>query len=142
MTVPQIVIDTNVLISGVRSNKGASFRLLQLVGKSQFDIHLSVPLVLEYQDVLSRPSVVLPITPTDIEHLIAFHCFVATHHNIFFLWRSFLPDPKDDMVLELAVKASCDFIVTYNSRDFRGDEKFGVKIATPAEFMNVIGIER
>ncbi|MEM6598391.1 MAG: putative toxin-antitoxin system toxin component, PIN family [Cyanobacteria bacterium P01_C01_bin.69] len=142
MTVPQIVIDTNVLISGTRSSKGAAFRLLQLVGSNRFDIHLSVPLVLEYQDVLSRSSMTLPHAPADVEKLIAFHCFIATHHRIFFLWRSFLPDPKDDMVLELAVKASCDFIVTYNSRDFRGVEKFGVKIATPAEFLNVIGIER
>ena len=116
--------------------------MLQLVGTDLFDIHLSVPLVLEYRDVLCRPSMASPITPHDVERLIKFHCSVSTQHRIFFLWRSFLPDPKDDMVLELAVKARCNFIVTYNCRDFRGSEKFGVKIATPAEFLNAIEIKR
>jgi predicted nucleic acid-binding protein len=47
MVTPQIVIDTNVLVAGLNSNRGAAFRLLSLVGTGRFDIHLSVPLVLE-----------------------------------------------------------------------------------------------
>ena len=142
MTVPQIAIDTNVLVSGLRSVRGPSFRLLQLVGSNQFDIHLSVPLVLEYQDVLSRPETVLSVASEEIEKLIAFHCSVATHHRIFFLWRPFLSDPKDDMVLELAVKARCDFIVTYNERDFKGIDKFGLRIVKPANFLKLIGVQQ
>ena len=56
MTIPQIVIDTNVLVAGLRSDEGAAFQLLRLVGSNSFDIHLSVPLVIEYQDVLSRET--------------------------------------------------------------------------------------
>ena len=142
MTVPQIVIDTNILVSGLRSAEGPSFRLLQLVGKSRFDTHLSVPLVLEYRDVLSRQEAALSIALTEIEALIAFHCSVATHHRIFFLWRPFLSDPNDDMVLELAVKARCDFIVTYNERDFKGVDKFGLRIIKPADFLELIGVQQ
>ncbi len=138
MSIPQIVLDTNA-VSGLRSKRGAAFRLLTLVGTGLFDINLSVPLVLEYRKVLARELSNLYLTAIDIESLIEFHCSVATCHQIFFLWRPFLSDPKDDMVLELAVKARCDSVVTYNDRDFIGIQKFGLKTATPAEFLRSIG---
>jgi len=43
------------------------------------------------------------------------------------------------MVLELAVTASCDFIITYNKRDFQGAERFGLRVVTPKEFLEEIG---
>ena len=139
MPIPQIVIDTNVIVAGLRSRNGSAFRLLSLVGSEQFNIHLSVPLVLEYEDVLLRELPNLSIDATDVQDVINFHCAVATHHQIFFLWRPYLRDPKDDMVLELAVKAGCDSVVTYNTRDFTGIERFGVSAVTPAAFLKSIG---
>lgn len=136
---PKIVIDTNVIVAGLRSRNGSAFRLLQLVGSDRFSIHLSVPLVLEYEDVLLRQLPDLSIGASDIQDFIDFHCAVATHHQIFFLWRPYLRDPKDDMVLELAVKADCDSVVTYNTRDFAGIEQFGISAITPAEFLDSIG---
>ncbi|CBN57890.1 MULTISPECIES: PIN domain-containing protein [Kamptonema] len=53
---PEIVIDTNVSVAGLRSSRGSAFRLLQLIGTGIFDIHLSVPLVLEYEEVLLRDT--------------------------------------------------------------------------------------
>jgi putative PIN family toxin of toxin-antitoxin system len=139
MTTPQIVLDTNILVSGLRSRRGSAFQILTLVGTGRFDIHLSVPLVLEYQDVLYRELPNLYITATDVDDLIEFHCSVAKRHQIFFLWRPFLPDPKDDMVLELAVKARCDSVVTFNIRDFASIEQFGIEAITPARFLQSIG---
>lgn len=139
MPVPQVVLDTNVLVAGLRSRRGSAFRLLSLVGMGRFDIHLSVPLVLEYEDVLLRELPHLQVSKTAIENFIDFHCSVATCHLIFFLWRPFLRDPKDDMILELAVKAGCDFIVTYNTRDFAGVEQFGIRVIEPGAFLQHIG---
>lgn len=139
MPVPQIVIDTNVIVAGLRSRNGSAFRLLERVGSQQFDIHLSVPLVLEYEDVLQRELKFLTVNDSEIQDFLDFHCAVAVHHQIFFLWRPYLRDPKDDMVLELAVKAQCDSLVTYNLRDFMGIERFGLKAMTPAQFLESIG---
>ncbi len=139
MPIPQVVLDTNVVVSGLRSRRGSAFRLLTLVGTGKFNIHLSVPLVLEYQEVLLRESSNLYLNASDIEDFIEFHCAIATKHQIFFLWRPYLRDPKDDMVLELAVTAGCDSVVTYNTRDFVGIEKFGIKVITPAEFLKDMG---
>ncbi len=54
MTKPQIVLDTNVLVTAMRSRRGTAFKLLSRVGSNDFDIHLSVPLVMEYEEVLLR----------------------------------------------------------------------------------------
>ena len=139
MTVPKIVIDTNVVVAGLRSKNGSAFRLLQLVGSERFSTHLSVPLVLEYEDVLLRQLPNLVMEASDIRDFIDFHCAVGTHHQIFFLWRPYLRDPKDDMVLELAVKAECDSVVTYNTRDFAGIKQFGIDAIAPAAFLESIG---
>ncbi|MGB7088405.1 MAG: putative toxin-antitoxin system toxin component, PIN family [Phormidesmis sp.] len=140
MPAPQIVIDTNVIVAGLRSKNGSAFRLLELVGGERFDIHLSVPLVLEYEEVLLRELPNFAINASDIQDFIDFHCVVADHHQIFFLWRPYLRDPKDDMVLELAVKARCDSVITYNLRDFVGIDKFGITAVTPAKFLESIGV--
>ncbi|MGF1601810.1 MAG: putative toxin-antitoxin system toxin component, PIN family [Thermosynechococcaceae cyanobacterium] len=139
MAVPQVVLDTNILIAGLRSRRGSAFQILQLVGTGCFDIHLSVPLVLEYREVLLRELPNLYITADDIETVLEFHCSIATRHRIFFLWRPFLSDPEDDMVLELAVKAGCDSVVTYNVRDFIGIERFGLQTISPSKFLQSLG---
>ncbi len=135
----EIVIDTNILVAGLRSNRGAAFRLLQLVGTGRFEINLSVPLLLEYEDVLTRGTPSLSVSKAVIDAVLDFHCTVARHHQIFFLWRPFLRDPKDDFVLELAVKAGCDTIVTYNKHDFVGVEQFNLRVLDAGEFLLQIG---
>jgi predicted nucleic acid-binding protein len=62
-----------------------------------------------------------------------------THHKIYYLWRPFLRDPKDDMVLELAVSSDSRTIITHNHRDFRGAEQVGLRVLTPREFLREIG---
>jgi predicted nucleic acid-binding protein len=62
-----------------------------------------------------------------------------TPHHIFYLWRPQLKDPSDDMVLELAVTAGCDYNLTYNVNDFKGSEKFGIEAITPKVFLEMVG---
>jgi putative PIN family toxin of toxin-antitoxin system len=140
MNPPEVVIDTSALVAGLRSRRGASFRLLSLVGSDYFHINLSIPLLLEYEDVLLRPTTKISLPGAAIEDILDFHCSVARHHRIFFLWRPYLRDPGDDMVLELAVTAGCRFIITFNERDFAGVEHFGIRALPPAEFLREIGL--
>jgi putative PIN family toxin of toxin-antitoxin system len=139
MSIPQVVIDTNVIVAGLRFRRGSAFQLITLIGTGRFDIHLSVPLVLEYTDVLLRGLPKLSLSREEVDDLIDFFCAVGEQHEIFFLWRPFLRDPKDDMVLEIAVKAGCESIITYNTRDFAGVEQFGLNILEPSEFLRLIG---
>lgn len=116
-------MDTNVVVAGLRSRRGASFRLLSEVGKGRFEIALSVPLVLEYEDALHRHADVTELTSADVNTVLDYFCKVAHLQRIFYLWRPLLRDPKDDLVLELAVAARCQFIITYNIRDFVGTDQ-------------------
>jgi len=139
MSVLQIVIDTNVFIAALRSSRGASHRLLSLIDSGKFEINISVPLVLEYEDVGKRIVEEIALRVEDIEDVIDYICKVANHHKVYYLWRPFLRDPKDDMVLELAVSGGCEIIVTYNVKDFDGVEEFGLQVMTAKEFLEHIG---
>jgi putative PIN family toxin of toxin-antitoxin system len=137
--VRQVVIDTNVLVSALRSRRGASHRLLLLVGGPDFQINLSVPLVMEYEDVAGRMAEEAGMSVADVADIIDYLCSVARLREIHFLWRPMLRDPGDDLVLELAVEAECDAIITHNIKDFAGAENFGVKAITPGAFLREIG---
>lgn len=135
----QIVIDTNVLVAALRSSRGASHKLLRLINSDKFEMNVSVPLVLEYEAAAKRLIGEIPLTERDIDDILDYICAVANRKQIFYLWRPFLRDAKDDTVLELAVAASCDFIVTHNKKDFQGVERFGLEVVTPKEFLEEIG---
>ena len=104
-----------------------------------FDVHISVPLMLEYEAVLLKHEPLSRLTECDIDDLLDYVCAVGVKHDVFFLWRPRLRDPKDDMVLETAVAGGCDAIVTYNRRDFGGARDFDISVVTPFEFLTEIG---
>jgi len=130
----RIVLDTNVVGSGMRSREGASYRLLlELGGDARFRISVSVPLAMEYEMALKR---VPGLGQADAERLVDFLCEVGEKREIYFLWRPLLRDPKDEMVLEVAVEAQADAIVTHNVRDFKGvEEHFGIRVVRPGTFL-------
>jgi predicted nucleic acid-binding protein len=130
-----VVLDTNVLVAAIRSRRGASFETLSRLGTGAFELVVSVPLVLEYEDALLRHAGESGLSPRDVGELVDYLCAVALQQKIFFLWRPLLKDPKDDMVAEVAVAARCRTIVTHNVRDFAGVQRFGVAAITPATFL-------
>jgi putative PIN family toxin of toxin-antitoxin system len=134
--VERTVLDTSVLVSGFRSRRGPAYRVLSLVGTGRFEIAVSVALVLEYEEVLSRRT---QLGEEQIEKVVAYFCSVARLQKVFYLWRPTLRDPDDDMVLELAVAARADSIVTFNRRDFAGADRHGIEILHPLGFLRSIG---
>jgi putative PIN family toxin of toxin-antitoxin system len=139
MSEPRVVLDTNVLIAALRSKRGASSRLVSLLGIGRFEITVSVALVLEYEDVLMRQRTQLGLTQQDIEDFIDSICALARLQQVYYQWRPSLRDEGDELVLDLAVAAGCDHIVTFNRRDFVGAERFGLQVMTPREFLVEIG---
>ena len=136
-----MVIDTNVIISALRSQRGASALLLSLLGHGLFEMHISVPLALEYEDVLLRQRVGLGISANDVVGLVDSLCAVARRHDrIYFKWWPMLPDERDEHILDLAVKGQCEAIITYNVRDFSGVERFGIRAMGPQSFLREIGV--
>ncbi len=135
-----VVVDTNVFLAALKSSRGASYRLLMLMGTGAFTVNISVPLVLEYEDVAKRYLQTTALYVQDLENILDYICAVAARQNIYYLWRPFLRDAQDDMLLELAVAASCQFIITFNHKDFVGVEQFGIGCITPKMFLQMIGV--
>jgi len=134
----RVLFDTSVLVAAARSRRGASFALVSSIPSPKFQICLSIGLYAEWQDVLTRPEHLPPGLTAD--DALGFLRYLAGHawlQDIFFLWRPFLPDPDDDMILELAFAANCRYIVTHNVRDFRGCEQLGVEAVTPGNFLRL-----
>lgn len=137
----RIVIDTNILVSGLRSKRGYSFELLSLLGSEKFQPVVTVPLVVEYEKSLMDPQLKVPFPKQDIENFINYYCSESILQEVHFLWRPYLRDPNDDMVLEAAVSGRCEYIVTFNIKDFTGVERFGLRALPPLDFLKVIGEE-
>lgn len=134
--VPRVVIDTNVLVAALRSRRGWSFQLLSWVGQGRFQHVLTVPLLMEYEDVLLRPGMV-PLAVDAVNDVLDYLCATAIRQTVHFLWRPQLSDVKDDMVLEAAVNGACSTIVTWNVRDFSLASHWGVRALTPELFLNL-----
>ena len=126
-----IILDTNVLHSGLYSSRGASYQILSLIEKGKIKTILSTALLFEYEDVLKRNKRILKLTDKDIDIVLDNLCKLSDHQKIYFLWRPYLSDPKDDYILELAVASETKTIVTHNIKDFKGVNKFGVRAITP-----------
>jgi putative PIN family toxin of toxin-antitoxin system len=133
-----IVLDTNVLVAALKSSRGTSFRLLSLVEHDRFTLHVSTPLVTEYESVLKRG--ITSLSAEEIDDVIDFICSKAVLNKIFYLWRPVLKDPDDDFVLELAVKANAT-IVTWNVADFKRVARFGIAVITPREFLASLEVQ-
>jgi putative PIN family toxin of toxin-antitoxin system len=123
-----IVIDTNILVSALYSKNGRANQLLSLLGSNKFNANVSVSLILEYEAVLLRESMNFNLKQNEIIDFIDSICNLSVKHEIFYLWRPYLQDPKDDLVLEIAVASNSKYIVTYNANDFVGIKKFGIDV--------------
>ena len=138
MSYMNIVLDTSILVAGLRSRNGGSNRLLKLVAQEELKPLVSTPLFLEYEAVLKRAEHQLAtgLSPAQIDtFLAAFACAsvgVETHYR----WRPQLRDSADEMVLECVVNGGADFLITFNIKDFQPtDELFRYRLRTPSSFL-------
>jgi len=138
---PTLILDTNVLVAGLRSSRGASHALLQAVGGGAFVHGLTAALVLEYEDVLKRPGIV-PVRPEDVDVLIDYLCQSGKRSPVWFRLRPAASDPSDDLVLEAAVASRSDWVVTHNPRDMAdGARRHGLELVPPGVALRRLGIE-
>ena len=134
-----VVFDTSVLDCALRSNRGASFRLIEQVGRTElFRTVVSVPLVLEYEEVLLRHRSEYGLTEADVEQVLDYIIASSRRIEIHFLIRPLLQDADDEMVVEAAIAGGCQAIITHNTRNFARARQLGIRILTPGEFIQEI----
>ena len=132
------VLDTSVIVSALRSRRGASNRLVELIARGRLQPLISTALFLEYEDVLRRPEnrLATRITEEDVEKFLAALASAAAAVEVNFRWRPQLTDPIDELVLEAAVNGQADALVTHNVRDFQGAARlFNLRVLLPREML-------
>jgi putative PIN family toxin of toxin-antitoxin system len=130
------VPDTDVMVAAIRSDAGASRQLLLAGLSKRYSLLLSVPLIIEYEAVMTRLDHLTSagITAIEVNLLLDTVVSVAEPVRLAFLWRPVLKDPDDDMVLETAVNGHADRLVTFNRKDFAtAGEQFGIATCSPGE---------
>src|SRR5580692_10461089 len=134
----RVVLDTSVLVAGLRSRLGASNRILVAVAEKRCVPLVTTAVFLEYEAVLLRPEQQLAtgMNPADVEGFLAALASAAEPVELNFLWRPQLRDPADELILEASVNGRAAAVVTHNVDDFRpATTQFGVRTLTPAEFL-------
>lgn len=139
MTSVRVALDTNVLVAGLVSRRGVSFRLMESALHGAFRACASVPLWLEYEATLKRPDIAARhgLTAADVDALLE---ALAVHVNpveLLYTWRPQLRDPNDEMVFETAMNGRCDALVTYTTADFAAAAgRFGLALWRPLDLVH------
>ena len=138
----RITLDTNVLYQALRSSSGASYHILWLIREYQLEMAISIPVFLEYREVLLRPESLrdLSLSRSEIESVLRFIAYVAKPYSISFLMRPNLTDESDNMFVDLAFASNSRFLITSNVTDFtrQAELKFNsFGVITPGQFVKL-----
>lgn len=141
MHIRRVVLDTSVVVAGLRSRLGAANAVLRLVATRVVVPLATPPLFLEYEDVLKRPEQRLAhgLTPEMVDEFLAELAALIEPVESRFQWRPQVRDPSDEMVFEAAINGHADALVTYNVADFKSaGERFKLPILRPAELLKKV----
>lgn len=132
------VLDTNILVAGLRSRQGASFQILTRVAAREIRPLVTIALFLEYEAVLKRPEHCREhgFAPHELDDFLAGFATLAEPVDVHYMWRPQLSDPSDELVLEAMVNGRGDVLLTHNLRDFaKAAGRFGIAIKSPGDFL-------
>jgi putative PIN family toxin of toxin-antitoxin system len=133
------VLDTDIIVAGLYSKRGASYQLLKTALAGELSFAVSPLIAFEYEGVLHRKIEIgfLKIYKRDCGKILDALFAMAT-----IVWRPLqvrpvLSDPADDKILECAISCDCTHIVTFNKRHFPAAtiSPWGIMAMTAGEFL-------
>jgi putative PIN family toxin of toxin-antitoxin system len=132
----RVIIDSNILVAAVRSDRGWSHKLISSLGiDPRWQPFVSAPLLQEYAEQIHDPRHTPHWSTAERDDFLDYLCASARWCDIHFLWRPLLPDEDDHLVLEAAVASAAQVIITFNKRDLGAAQTFGIALMTPKEFL-------
>jgi len=135
----RVVLDTDVVVAALRSPLGASAEQIRLARLGRLRLAASVSLFIEYESVCTRQPHLdaAGLASDDVAMFLDALATLVEPVPIHFLWRPQLHDPADELVLEAAVNAGADALLSFNLRHFkRGAERFDLRLSQPGPFLH------
>jgi predicted nucleic acid-binding protein len=132
------VMDTNVVVAGLRSPSGASHELLARLRAGGWALVLSNTVLGEYHEILHREAEFLALTPQEADSFIDALCELAQRFSPATPWQPTANDPDDEAIIQLAREAGVVYLVTHNVRDVSRAAQFGIRVVRPAEFLEIL----
>lgn len=135
------MLDTNVVVAGMRSPVGASAAVLRAARAGEVVLLANVALAIEYEEIcsLAEHRLAAGFSAGDVDVFLDAVIAMLEPVPTRFLWRPRLRDASDEMVLEAAVNGNADAIVSFNARDFAVvPDEFGIEVIRPAEALKRI----
>lgn len=129
------------MVAALRSPNGASRWLLTAALGRKITMVVSVPLILEYEAVLTRQEHLSStrLAAQQVSEMIDAVAAAAFRVQLSFRWRPLLADADDDMVLETAINGGAELLATFNTRDFGSiGERFGCMTVLPREAVRLV----
>jgi putative PIN family toxin of toxin-antitoxin system len=134
----RVVLDTDVVVTALRSAEGGSNAVLRYVAYGQLISLVTPALFFEYEAVLKRPEqrIVHGLDLAGVDQFLAALASASEAVEVSFQWRPQLADANDEMVFETAVNGRADALVTHNVKDFaRAAPRFGLRVLRPGELL-------
>ena len=131
----RIVLDTNVLVSGLLSPFGTCGEIVRMLTSDEIVLCVDSRIMIEYEAVLRRP--VFAIAPSEVDTLMDFFRSTAESHCCSPLSIQ-LPDPDDSPFLEVALSANADCLVTGNEKHFPKSCRKHIPVLSPRQFVEKV----
>ena len=135
------VLDTNVILAALLSNRGAAFEILQKLRRGEWRLVLSNHLLLEYEEVLKRNAAVIALTHEEVDRILNSICQAADCFQLPAARLPRLPDADDEPLLRLAETSGARLITTHNLRHFRPAAAHGIAVLPPREFLRILSAQ-
>jgi putative PIN family toxin of toxin-antitoxin system len=138
----RVVLDANVLVSGLISAKGAPGKIINAWLKGQFHLCISPQIMEELTRVLKYPRIMKRLEKRQARELLENLSVLAEWVDGQITLEVLTLDPSDNIYLACAVEAQCSYLVTGNSDHFQeaGSKYKGVEIISPRGFLNIISL--
>ncbi|MBF5038435.1 putative toxin-antitoxin system toxin component, PIN family [Methylophilus sp. 13] len=134
----KIVLDTDVIIAGMRSPSGASAEIIRRARRGELTLMASVSLFMEYEAKCTLPIhyQAAGLSAQEAEIFINTLASIISPVKTHYLWRPQLRDPADEMVLEAAVNGCAKALISFNQKHFGlTPQRFGIQLLLPSEFL-------
>jgi predicted nucleic acid-binding protein len=135
----RVILDTNVILAAMRSQTGASHRLLLTMGHPRWQCVITPALMYEYEDVARRPGNAPGLSPQEITNILDLIYQQSHRQLVWFSWRPLSSDPGDDAILDAAIAGGCDYVVSFKERHLRAARGFGIEVLKPSGLLKLIG---